>query len=224
MKSDGRTDFKFPFRVFRLVPWENSKLEKRGWRGVVYKADTEKGVICLKVLRNKVPGTSLKSEAEMLKKANAVGVGPKLLGYDRKMEAIAMEFAGGEAFGKWVGSAPGARIRKVVLDVLSQAKRLDGAGIDHGQLSSAPKHIIVGKKIVLIDFERGSSARKPHNFNSLLSFLVLNPNSETARLVRKAFGLELGEIKKLVADGCDVVRLLSATPAESTCRSSRRRS
>ncbi|MEM3641315.1 MAG: serine/threonine protein kinase, partial [Candidatus Bathyarchaeia archaeon] len=67
------------------------------------------------------------------------------------------------------------RIKNVLRDVLEQCWRLDKAGLDHGELSHAPKHIIVnGKnKPYMVDFEAASLNRKSSNVTSICQFLFL---------------------------------------------------
>ena len=210
MMSDGRTDYNLDFRIFKILPWEDGAPEKKGWRGVVLKADSEKGEICLKILRGKVPGTSLKKEAEILKEANKIGIGPKFLGYDSEDEVLAMEFVDGHLFMNWIENATDAEIKRIVSEVLEQGLKLDKAGIEHGQLSSAPKHIIIGKRPVIIDFERGGLDRKVHNFNSLTSFLLLNPNSAHAKRIRGVFGVEIQELKDEISKRGDLIGFLKS--------------
>jgi putative serine/threonine protein kinase len=59
---------------------------------------------------------------------------------------------------------------------LEQCWRLDRAGLDHGELSHAPKHIIVDSqnKPVIVDFETASQNRKPSNVTSIAQFLFIS--------------------------------------------------
>ena len=71
-------------------------------------------------------------------------------------------------------------------------------GLDHGQLSWAPKHIIIGEKVTLIDFERASTKRQAKNLSALFGYLIVNPKSESARKIREALGVSERERKKII--------------------------
>jgi len=61
-------------------------------------------------------------------------------------------------------------------DVLEQCWRLDEAGLDHGELSHAPKHIILDQKDepFIVDFETASVNRKPSNVTGICQFLFIS--------------------------------------------------
>jgi len=65
---------------------------------------------------------------------------------------------------------------KILREVLEQCWRLDIAGLDHGELSHAPKHIIIDKKNkpFIVDFETASLNRKPSNVTSICQFLFIS--------------------------------------------------
>jgi putative serine/threonine protein kinase len=65
---------------------------------------------------------------------------------------------------------------------------LDRIGLDHGELSHAPKHVIVSKedKPVIVDFESASLNRRPSNVTSICQFLFLG--DEPAKILAKKLG------------------------------------
>jgi len=65
---------------------------------------------------------------------------------------------------------------------------LDRVGLDHGELSHAPKHVIVDRKgkPFIVDFESASLNRRPSNVTSLCQFLFLA--GETAETLGKKLG------------------------------------
>jgi putative serine/threonine protein kinase len=129
-------------------------------------------------------------EAEMLRKANGVGVGPQLIGGDN--DFLLMEFVGDMTLPEWVVSLKGRgvkkRIRSVLLDILQQCRRLDDIGLDHGELSRAPKHIIIDSqdKTHIVDFEAASTERRPSNVTSICQYLFIG--SQFARILRRKLG------------------------------------
>ncbi|MEM2953985.1 MAG: serine/threonine protein kinase, partial [Candidatus Bathyarchaeia archaeon] len=65
---------------------------------------------------------------------------------------------------------------RVLREVLEQCWRLDKAGLDHGELSHAPKHMIVDSenRVFIVDFETASLNRKPSNVTSITQFLFIS--------------------------------------------------
>ncbi len=80
-------------------------------------------------------------------------------------------------------------IRKVLVDILEQCWHLDEAGLDHGELSKAPKHLLVDKedKPFIVDFETASVVRKVINVTSVCQFLFMG-NSRAAKMLDEVFG------------------------------------
>ncbi len=186
-------------KISEILPFSEEKQEQKGWRGIVFKARTEDGrTVCIKTLRRKVPGTSLKNEYEALQKTNEKGIGPKAYEYAPEEETIVMEFLEGDQFSEWIMFAGAEEIKETVPEILRQGFELDQLGIDHGQLSWAPKHIILSKnRASLIDFDRASTARKTRNLTSLVAFLLLNPKSLYSQRICRVYGLGTKEVEKI---------------------------
>jgi len=148
--------------------------------------------VALKVRRVDADRAGMQREAEMLRRANAVDVGPKLL--DVTENFLVMEFIHGKIFPLWVEELRGrgretkALMRRVLRDLLEQGWRLDEAGLDHGELSRAPKHILINEenKPRILDFETASTNRRCSNVTSLCQYLLLG--SPTAKVVEKRLG------------------------------------
>jgi len=125
-----------------------------------------------------------------LRKANAVDVGPRLL--DVTENFLVMEFVHGIIFPLWIEELKGrgakVLIRGVLRGLLEQGWRLDEAGLDHGELSRAPKHILINgeNRPHILDFETASTIRRCSNVTSLCQFLLLG--SQTAKVVEKRLG------------------------------------
>ena len=140
----------------------------KGYVGVVVLAKKRRNVMALKIRRLDSQREEMRNEAVLLKLANQVGVGPKLL--DSSKNFLLMEFLEGEKIGEWIKNLGGrgsvSKLKEVIRKVLEECYKLDKEGFDHGELSSISKHVIVGKKITLIDFESGSKKRKVSNVTS----------------------------------------------------------
>jgi putative serine/threonine protein kinase len=151
----------------------------KGCVGIVLVARVNEEKVALKVRRLDADRSVMRHEAEMLEKANSVEVGPKLLGFTGNM--VLMEFVDGFLLPEWLGKRVGKRIVKEVLrKVLEQCWRLDSVSLDHGELSHAPKHIIVDRsnRPFIVDFETASVNRRPANVTSICQFLFITDIAE----------------------------------------------
>ncbi|MEM3783971.1 MAG: serine/threonine protein kinase [Candidatus Bathyarchaeia archaeon] len=147
----------------------------KGCVGVVVKAYRNNEKLALKIRRVDADRVGMQREAEMLKVANSVGVGPKLLGVSH--DFLLMQFIDGILLPQWLEKCRKKTLLKRVLrDVMEQCWRLDKVGLDHGELSHAPKHVIVDGegKPFLVDFETASLNRKPANVTSIAQFLFIS--------------------------------------------------
>ncbi len=159
----------------------------KGCVGIVVVALTDRGKVAMKVRRVDAQRNDMQCEAEMLRMANVVGVGPHLL--DTTKNFLLMEFVEGTLLPKWVEMSEGrgtrSRIRRVLREVLEQCWRLDELGLDHGELSRAPKHVIVRSegKPCLVDFETASLHRKVSNVTSICQYFFIG--SQAAKTIRK---------------------------------------
>ena len=81
-----------------------------------------------------------------------------------------MEYLDGEKIGDWVNGLKkkgnSSQLKLIMKKVLEDCYNLDRIGLDHGELSNLSKHVIVGKKITIIDFESSSLDRKVSNVTS----------------------------------------------------------
>ncbi len=163
----------------------------KGYVGIVTIAYRNGEKIALKIRRVDADRSRMQHEAEMLEKANSVHVGPKLLGVSKNF--LLMQFIDGDLLPKWLEKRrEKTQVRKVIREVLEQCWRLDKAGLDHGELSHAPKHIIINKrgKPFIVDFETASIIRKPSNVTSICQFLFISGT------VAKKVAEKLGEKDK----------------------------
>lgn len=166
----------------------------KGYVGVVVTALTDQGKVALKIRRVDADRTGMQHEAEMLRKANSIGVGPHLLNATENF--LLMEFIKGPLLPQWIETLEGkktkVRVRKVLQAILEQCWRLDETGLDHGELSRAPKHVIidVNGNPYLIDFETASLHRRVSNVTSICHFLFIR--SQVAKTITK----KLGEISQ----------------------------
>ena len=140
----------------------------KGYVGVVVLAKLHKKDVALKIRRIDSSRSEMKSEAKLLKLANKVNVGPKLI--DSSKNFMIMEYLDGQKITDWVrdlkGRGSAAKLKSVVRQVLEDCHTLDTIHLDHGELSYIHKHVIVGKTPCIIDFESGSTNRRTSNVTS----------------------------------------------------------
>jgi len=129
----------------------------KGYVGIVVVAYVHGERYALKMRRIDADRIDLKHEAEMLKKANAAGVGPKFIAVSNNF--LLSQLVDNDLLADWLETHNDKTlVRKVLVDILEQCWRLDETGLDHGELSKAPKHLLVDKadKPFIVDFETAS--------------------------------------------------------------------
>ncbi len=168
----------------------------KGYVGVVVLSKLHKKDVALKIRRIDSSRSEMKSEAKLLKLANRVNVGPKLV--DSSKNFIIMEYLEGQKITDWVrelkGRGSAAKLRSVVRQVLEDCHTLDTIHLDHGELSYIHKHVIVGKSPCIIDFESGSTNRRTSNVTSATQSIFIG--SALSNIVKKI--IKIPNKKKLI--------------------------
>lgn len=160
----------------------------KGFVGVVVTAHLKGQIVALKIRRVDADRPSLLHEAEMLTKTNSVMVGPRLIGASKNF--LLMQLIDGDPLPAWLKThTEKEEVRNVLTDILAQCWRLDTVGVDHGELSKAPKHLIVDKerKPWIVDFETASDTRKPANITAVCQYLFMGGGA-VAGAVAEALG------------------------------------
>jgi putative serine/threonine protein kinase len=145
----------------------------KGCVGIVVKAKARGTVCALKIRRIDADRKTMDNEARFHKIANSVGVGPRLEGQTKNL--IAMEFVPGQSIVEWVAHhhTTKSKMSRVARAILEQCFRLDRAGLDHGELSTLERHVIVSDSSHIIDFESASTARKTSNVTAAAQSIFL---------------------------------------------------
>lgn len=156
----------------------------KGCDSVVVKALMNGVLVALKIRRIDSHVKTLIVEGENQRLANSVGVGAKVHCFSE--DFIVMDLVEGQRIDEFVRQANGAEVRRVVVDLLGQCRRLDIIGLDHGELSRARRHVIVRPCLepIIMDFGSSSRSRRPANVSSLFSYLFLS-KTDLSALVRK---------------------------------------
>jgi putative serine/threonine protein kinase len=175
----------------------NIRVLGKGYVGVVVLSKLHKKDVALKIRRIDSSRSEMKSEAKLLRLANKVSVGPKLV--DSSKNFIIMEYMEGQIIADWVrglkGKGSAAKLRAIVRQVLEDCHALDKIHLDHGELSCIHKHVIVGKSPCIIDFESASTNRRTSNVTSATQSIFIG--SALSSLVKNI--IKIPDKKKLIA-------------------------
>jgi putative serine/threonine protein kinase len=149
----------------------------KGCVGIVVKARIGKEELALKIRRTDADRQDMRHEAEMLRLANSVGVGPRLVSHSKNF--LLMEFIDGLPVGSWVERLPKRgsrrRVRRVVERLLDDCFSLDEIHVDHGELSDAHKNVLIDEtdNPRIVDFETASNTRRASNVTSIGQYLLI---------------------------------------------------
>jgi len=152
----------------------------KGCVGLVTQAIRNDTLVALKIRRADADPPSMYEEARLLRLANSVEVGPRLITATRNF--LIMELFDGMPLFRWAdGRRPARLIRRVLAELLLSCFRLDAVGLDHGELSHAPKNVLVGGggRTCIVDFETASTSRRVANVTSLVQYFLFGSISKT---------------------------------------------
>jgi len=173
----------------------------KGYVGIVVAAYVSGKRYALKMRRMDGGREDFFHEAEMLQKANTVGVGPRFVAVSKNF--MLSQLIDDDTLANWLESRKDKAVfRRILGDVLEQCWRLDEVGLDHGELSKAPRHLLVDGTGLpfIVDFETASINRKVANVTSVCQYLFAG-NSVVPRLVWEVFGeKDLNKIINLLKD------------------------
>ncbi len=147
----------------------------KGYVGIVVLGKIGRKKVAVKIRRIDSTRKNLKKEAELLKITNQSNVGPKLVGFSKNF--LVMEYLEGKKIGDWVASlkkrGSSSQLKTIIKKILEDCYKLDRIGLDHGELSHIVKHVIVGNKTTIIDFESSSMDRRVSNVTSATQALCI---------------------------------------------------
>ena len=185
---------------------EGLKILGKGYVGVVVLAKIKNNVFAVKIRRIDAPRKRMQDEARFQKIANNVNVGPKLIQASKNF--LVMEYIKGEKIISWAKKTEtkSPEIRHVINNVLRDCFLLDHAGLDHGELSTIDKHVIVNKSITIIDFESSSIKRKASNVSAAVQAIFIGTG--LSKIIKKK--IRVPEKTSII----DVIRKYKKNPTE----------
>jgi len=178
----GRKDLERFLEHLEGLGFEGVRPYSRGTTSLVFLGTLKGRKVIVKLQRPDSPRSNLEREARILKTIAPFGITPHVLftGTFGELPYLVREFAEGEP-------VLYAEIKRGHLfQIAEKTALLDRLGLDHGQIQGG-KHIIVGERVYIIDFEK-AGFRKPNNLTSAFSMLFVGKNSISERLYEK-FGL-----------------------------------
>ncbi len=168
--------------VYRIIRSELRKeIEKKGISHIRHLAHGKRGTVHTGMLDAKKVAVKSKyhasdasgrisHEGNMLEKVNKLGIGPKLMLKTKNF--VVYLFAEGVCFPEFIRKASYEEIKKALEELIRQCRILDKNNIDKEEMHRPYKHIIIGRKITMIDFERAHFTLKPHNTTQFLKYLI----------------------------------------------------
>jgi len=171
---------------------EKCRILGKGYVGMVVLAKKDNDVVALKIRRVDSPRKNMSNESKLLQVVNKLEIGPKFIKNSKNF--LVMEYIDGEKIINWAQKAEtkSQEICSVLNNVLRECYLLDDAGVDHGELSTIDKHVIVGKnKNTIIDFESSSVNRKPSNVTGATQGILIGTG--LAKIIQKKITLPTKE-------------------------------
>ena len=120
---------------------------------------------------------------------NAKGIGPKLLYYSS--DFVAYEFVEGEMIKNFVGD-----VKPVLVSVLEQCFIMDKMKVNKLEMHHPLKHVLIGSKIVMIDFERCYYTLKPKNVSQFCEYIARVLGIERDEMIKLVRQYKKGYLKK----------------------------
>ncbi len=160
----------------------------KGYVGVVVLSRIKNRLVAVKIRRTDASRANMVKEAKFLKIANKAGVGPLLLAMSKNF--IIMEYLDGKKIGEWVNELKSKQdiklLKSIMQKILEDCYSLDVIGLDHGELSTISKHVVIGKsKTTIIDYESASTQRRVSNVTSATQAICIG--SGISKIVRKIY-------------------------------------
>ena len=165
----------------------------KGTTGLIFRAKLDEKNVMIKLQRPDSPRQNFAREARIIRAIEPFGVTPPLVAYGKfeGLEYLIREFAEGEII--FYADLE----KRHLFEIAEKAALLDRLGLDHGQIQGG-KHIIVGERVYLIDFEK-AGWRKPKNLTSAMAMIFLNDNG-ISRRVREKFGINRQFLERMIGE------------------------
>ncbi|MFW6220301.1 MAG: HemK2/MTQ2 family protein methyltransferase [Nanoarchaeota archaeon] len=185
-----------------LKKLENKKIKKiryfsKGKRGIIFQGILNNKKVLIKSKNPNSKATfRIENETNIIKKLEKYNIGPKIIDYTN--EYFIYTFNEGIYFLDYIINNSKTKIIKVIKEIFRQLKILDELKINKEEMHNPRKHIIIGKNITLIDFERSHFTKKPKNITQFSEFLCSKTIKEI--LDKKNILIDKKKVIKLCTD------------------------
>ncbi|MBS3145322.1 hypothetical protein J4414_00780 [Candidatus Woesearchaeota archaeon] len=153
------------------LPIKDINFFNKGKRGLIYTGKYKGKKVGVKIKRPESRAeNTIKKEYFWLKKLNKYGIGPKLLFL--KNDSLIYEFAEGTLIKDYLKIANKKDKIRIFKNVFGQLRIMDKLKINKKEMHKPLKHIVIGKKIIMLDFERCYISKKPKNVTQFGQFLL----------------------------------------------------
>jgi len=150
---------------------KNKKPFAKGHRGIIYIGTYKKIKVAIKKKNPKSKAINrIQNEIKFLKILNKKGIGPKILFHGKNY--FVYKFIKGEFILNYIKNNKKTKIKQVLKQVLKQCHIMDQLKITKEEMHHPYKHVIINKKVNLIDFERVHYTEKPHNVTQFLQYIM----------------------------------------------------
>ena len=136
----------------------------KGHRGIIY-TDLNRKII-VKISDKK----RILNEVKWLKKLNRYKIGPKLIIYNSNY--LILRHIKGKKILDYLKESNKKQILPVIKEILLQCRILDKLKINKLEMHHPVKHIIINRKVNLIDFERAYKTKNTKNLTQFCQFLL----------------------------------------------------
>ncbi len=164
------------------------KFFAKGKRGKVYVGVFKGKKVAIKVSKR------AENEGKWLKKLNKYKIGSRFL-FSGK-DYFVYEFVEGERILDYIAENEKKKIIKVLKNVFLQCRVLDKLKVDKKEMHNPWKHILIGKDVKMIDFERCHIVDKGKNVTQFGQFLL----RKKELLNKKGIKVNKSELIKLLKE------------------------
>lgn len=152
----------------------------KGKRGLIFTGNFKGKKIAIKAENPKTEAVErIGNEANFLKKLNKKGIGPKLLIHETRF--LVYEFAQGVSFMDFISKSGKKEALGAIKNIFRQLYEMDKMRINKEEMSHPQKHIIMGKRPVLLDFEKCRYVKSPGNVTQFCDFIISKSISAALR-------------------------------------------
>ncbi len=162
----------------------------KGWRGEIYTFKDHDKTYAVKKAIHKEAIYAIQKEASILTQLYQEKAFPQII--CQGLDFFVYEYIEALPFEKVFWFLEEDKKRKVLIDILKAAYKLDNMGINRGEFDKEYKNILIDKdlNVYILDFDRGSFSKNPKNITQFIQSL------RTKSIISMEMATELGKMYK----------------------------